>query len=55
LSLPTCNGETISISLSNANWLERAHCWGCYMLAVGLVVLLIAAFDQFSKRRSVAY
>lgn len=55
LSLPTCNGETISIALSNANWLERAHCWGCYMLAAGMIVALIAAFDQFSKRRSVAY
>ncbi|NQY97023.1 MAG: hypothetical protein HRT82_07660 [Henriciella sp.] len=54
LSLPTCNGETINIALGNASWLERAHCWGCYMLAAGLIIVALAAFDQVAKRRSVA-
>ena len=54
LSLPTCNGETINIALSNASWFERAHCWGCYMLAAGLVVVGLAAYEEFAKRRSVA-
>ena len=54
LSLPTCSGDTINVALRHAGWFERAHCWGCYMLAAGLIVVGLAAFDVFAKRRSVA-
>jgi len=54
LALPTCNGETLNVALSNASWFERAHCWGCYMFAAGFLVLALAAYEQFAKRRSVA-
>lgn len=54
LSLPTCNGETLNIALSNVSFFERAHCWGCYMLAAGLIVAAFAACDRFAQRRSVA-
>ena len=54
LALPTCNGETLNIALSGSSWFERAHCWGCYMLAAGLILAAIAAYGQFAKRRSVA-
>ncbi len=54
LSLPTCNGETLTLALSNAAWFERAHCWGCYMLAAGLIVAAYAIFERIAKRRSVA-
>ncbi len=54
ISLPTCNGETITIAIGSANWFERAHCWGCYMLAAGLIVAAFAICDQMAKRRSVA-
>lgn len=54
LSLPTCNGDTINIALSNAGWFERAHCGGCYMFAAGLIIAALAAHEQFAKRRSVA-
>lgn len=54
LSLPTCNGETLNIALRDASVFERAHCWGCYMLAAGLIVASLAAYDRFAKRRSVA-
>lgn len=54
LSLPTCNGDTLTIALSNAGWFERAHCWGCYMLAAGLIVAAFAIYQELMKRRSVA-
>ena len=54
LFLPTCNGETVTIALSNTSWIARAHCWGCYMLAVGLIVVLFATYERLVKRRSVA-
>ena len=54
LALPTCNGETLSVTLGNAGLLERAHCWGCYMLAVGIFVVAFAIFRYYSERRSVA-
>ena len=54
LSLPSCNGETLTVAMSNASWLERAHCWGCYMLVAGLALLAIAVAEQATKRRSVA-
>ena len=54
LSLPTCNGETLTIALSNASWFEQAHCWGCYMLAAGLIVMAFAGYRELMERRSVA-
>ncbi|MCH9751641.1 MAG: hypothetical protein NXH70_04285 [Hyphomonas sp.] len=54
LALPTCNGETLNIAIGNVSFFERAHCWGCYMLAAGLIVAAFAAHDRFAKRRSVA-
>jgi hypothetical protein len=54
LSLPTCNGKTVSIALGQTSWLEQAHCWGCYMFAAGLVMVAVAGWRAFSKRRSVA-
>lgn len=54
LSLPTCNGDALTVALGNASLFERAHCWGCYMFAAGLIVVALAAYDRFAKRRSVA-
>ena len=54
LSLPTCNGKTLEIALGGSSWFEQAHCWGCYMFAAGLVIIALAAYQQFYKRRSVA-
>lgn len=54
LSLPTCNGDTLTLALSNASWFERAHCWGCYMLGAGLIVTTFAIYQEAMKRRSVA-
>ncbi len=54
LSLPTCNGDTITLALGGTSWFERAHCWGCYMFAAGVIVAAFAACAQFAKRRSVA-
>ena len=54
LSLPTCNGKTLEIAVGGSSWFEQAHCWGCYMFAAGLGVILFVAFQRFQKRRSVA-
>lgn len=54
LSLPTCNGNTLELALGGSSWFEQAHCWGCYMFAAGLGVVLFATYQQFQKRRSVA-
>jgi len=54
LSLPTCNGDPLTVALSNASFFERAHCWGCYMLAAGLIVAAFAGYQALMNRRSVA-
>lgn len=54
LSLPTCTGETVTIALTGSSWLERAHCWGCYMLVGGLAIVLLSLVQQHRERRSVA-
>lgn len=54
LALPTCNGKTLNIALSNASLFEQAHCWGCYMFTAGVAVMLYALYRQTQKRRSVA-
>lgn len=54
LSLPTCNGKTLELAIGGTSWFEQAHCWGCYMFAAGLGVVLLATYQQFQKRRSVA-
>lgn len=53
LSLPMCSGKTVTISASSANWFEQAHCWGCYALATGLILVAIAAINAVRERRSV--
>lgn len=53
LSLPTCTGKTITISAVQTGWFEQVHCWGCYMLAAGFVMLLVAAVNTYKQRRSV--
>ena len=54
LTLPTCNGKSVDIALSQSTWFEHVHCWGCYALAAGLVVAAHAVARQFQKRRTVA-
>lgn len=54
LSLPTCNGDTVTLALGGASWFERAHCWGCYMFAAGVILAVMIGVAQASKRRSVA-
>ena len=54
LSLSTCNGKTLEIAVGGSSWFEQAHCWGCYMFAAGLGVVLFVAHSEFQKRRSVA-
>ena len=53
LSLTTCNGKTVTLSAAQTGLLEQAHCWGCYMFAAGLVVLVFAGVNAFKQRRSV--
>ena len=55
LALPTCNGKTLNIALTQASWFEQAHCWGCYAFAFGLGLTLLAAVQVMRERRSVAY
>ena len=54
LALPTCNGKTIAVQLSGQSWFEQAHCWGCYMFAAGLALLVWALYRHIIQRRSVA-
>ena len=54
LALPTCNGKTLNIAMSNSSLFEQAHCWGCYMFTAGVAVMLFALYRQTQKRRSVA-
>jgi len=54
LSFPTCAGKTATLQMSQTGWLEQTHCWGCYMLAVGLVIFGISASCAYKQRRSVA-
>ena len=54
LTLPTCNGKTFDLAMSNASLLEQAHCWGCYIFTAGITVLLLGLYRHTQKRRSVA-
>lgn len=50
LSLPTCNGEVLTISLGQSAWYERAHCWGCYLFAAGLAILVAYGVQRMQQR-----
>lgn len=54
LALPTCNGKTLNLAMSNASLFEQAHCWGCYMFTAGVAFILLGLYRQTQKRRSVA-
>ncbi|MEM6652379.1 MAG: hypothetical protein AAF582_07230 [Pseudomonadota bacterium] len=55
LALQTCNGKTLQMSLEPSNGLLQAHCWGCYLVLAGLVVVAKTAWRAHTKRRTVAY
>ncbi|MEL7040548.1 MAG: hypothetical protein AAGL90_03440 [Pseudomonadota bacterium] len=55
LALQTCNGQTLQMSLDPSHGLLQAHCWGCYLVLAGLVVVGQAAWRAHTKRRTVAY
>ena len=42
------------VQLSGQSWFEQAHCWGCYMFAAGLALLVWAFYRHVIQRRSVA-
>ncbi|MEL6415664.1 MAG: hypothetical protein AAFQ15_12070 [Pseudomonadota bacterium] len=54
LALPTCNGKTLNVALSEASVFEQVHCWGCYAFTVGLGLVLFAGYQMMRERRSVA-
>ena len=54
LALPTYTGNTVLIAAQQTSWFEQAHCWGCYALLAGALMVLHASFRQVQKRRSVA-
>ena len=54
LALPTCNGKTLTVALSQASVFEQVHCWGCYAFTLGLGIVLIATYRMMRERRSVA-
>lgn len=53
LSLPMCSGKTVTLKASSTSWFEQAHCWGCYALAAGLILVSFAAVKAARQRRSV--
>ena len=53
LALPTCNGKTLTVALSEASLFEQVHCWGCYAFTAGLGVVLFAVYQMVRERRSV--
>ena len=54
LSLPLCSGKTLTVGAVQTSLFAQAHCWGCYVFGAGLILLGIAAFGAFAKRRTVA-
>ncbi|MEO1553274.1 MAG: hypothetical protein AAFR82_05020 [Pseudomonadota bacterium] len=52
LALPTCTGKTVSIAATQMSWFEQAHCWGCYMLAAGILVALHVGYRELNQQRS---
>lgn len=55
LSLPMCSGKSVIVSTSSASWFEQAHCWGCYVFAAGLIMVLFVAAKAVWQRRSVTH
>lgn len=54
LALPMCNGKTVNLALTQSNWFEQAHCWGCYAFTLGLGLAVYALYQMAKERRSVA-
>lgn len=54
LSLPMCNGTVLNVPLTQGNFFEQAHCWGCYAFAAGAAVVLFSGYQALRERRSVA-
>ncbi|MEQ3747335.1 MAG: hypothetical protein ABNH53_14010 [Henriciella sp.] len=54
LSLPTCTGKNVLISVSNDSFFERAHCWGCYVAVAGLILAATGLYDMWQQRRGIA-
>lgn len=54
LSLPTCTGKNVLISVSNGSFFERAHCWGCYVAVAGLIVAAYGIYQYVRQRRAYA-
>lgn len=52
LSLPLCSGKSVTLSASAASGFEPAHCWGCYVFAAGLIMVLVAAANAAGLRRA---
>lgn len=54
LSLPTCNGQALEVPVGPSDWFAQAHCWGCYALAAGIIMMALAGYRALEQRRSVA-
>ena len=54
LALPTCNGKTLTVALTEMSLFEQVHCWGCYAFTIGFGVFLFAFYQMMIERRSVA-
>jgi hypothetical protein len=54
LVLPMCNGATRTILLDQGGGFAAAHCWGCYALPAGALLIGLSAMRHLHKRRSVA-
>ena len=51
LLIPTCLGKTLTISVASDPW-SALHCWGCYSLMLGLVVLTALTVTNVRSSRS---
>lgn len=55
LNIQMCSGRTVALPLdSGISFLERTHCWGCYMALAGLVIFGFSAFRVWRQRASLA-
>ena len=53
LLIPTCLGKTLTVQVGGDPW-SALHCWGCYSLMLGLVILAALTIQNIRRQRSIS-
>lgn len=52
LLVDTCGGRLVALPLGDSGMFAASHCWGCYMLAAGLVTIAAIVLEPVARPRA---